>query len=87
MTASTIASQVTPAPPLVPSDPAISPKLTTYLRELSLWASRAFSQRQTAATARAQVLLLAPNGSVWSLTVNNSGTVMTTSVPLSQGGP
>jgi len=32
------------------------------------------------------ILLQAPNGSVWKVTVSNSGTLTTTSVPLGQTG-
>lgn len=78
-------AQVTTPPPEVPADPSISRMLTSYLRIFQIWALGQFNQRAIVTQAQPQILMLAPNGSVWSVTVSNTGVVTTTSVPLGQG--
>jgi hypothetical protein len=48
--------------------------------------SQAVNQSVTKFEATESILLQAPNGSVWKVTVGNTGTLTTTAVPLGQTG-
>jgi len=79
----------TSPPPDIPH--TVDPKNAEYLRRLILWMRTELEKRPLTGEA-ATALLLTPSdqkkpSTVWSLTVNSTGVVSTTQVPLGGGKP
>lgn len=71
-------SLLLPDPPTV--DIKTLDKIPTWARSLYAVLSREFSDRTPDLQARDSVLLTAPNGSVWEIKVDNTGTLSSTKV-------
>jgi hypothetical protein len=80
-------------PSLVGSDKIDASKLSSYLRNFSLWCRHGFADKISASTAQPGVLLQAwdpPAGTVpkvFMIRVNSAGVVSATLVPLGGGQP
>jgi len=69
----------TQPPPDLPNMPGVSDVLSTYLRRFSLWAVANFNNTLTKKSATGALYLTSPTGeSVWSVTVDDAGTLTTT---------
>lgn len=79
MAVSTPVGQVSP-PDLGPMEKS-DPVLVAYLRRLGLWMTTQLQTKLPIRTATPFVLLLSPNGTVYRLTVDDSGALITTNVP------
>ena len=66
--------------PKVPDFADKLPSLSPYLRDLTKELDKLFRQRVPATTGVDAVHLVAPNGSVWRVTVSNTGVISTAQV-------
>lgn len=69
-------------PPDLPNIPNIQPELAEYLRRVTMWAAKQFTFKVPIDTATHGVLLQSPSGKVYAITVDDSGTLIATLVPL-----
>lgn len=67
-------------PPIPDRGIGFAPILRRYLEELTAFIQREFRRRSEDNVAIGNVLLLSPNGSVYSVTVGDDGTLTTTLV-------
>lgn len=58
----------------------LTPEVRTYLEDLQKYITAQFKDRVPDLTGKASVLLVAPNGSVYTVAVDNTGAVVTTQV-------
>jgi hypothetical protein len=70
---------VTP-PPELPSLPKETASLAPYLRLLSQYISGELRKRPTTGTAQGTLFLLSPDGTTYSVSVDNAGVLSTTAV-------
>lgn len=81
------------APPDLPSIPSLDPKLSSYLRNFSLWCRHGFADKISATTAQPGVLLAAYDTApgvapkVFMIRVNSAGVVSATPIALGTGKP
>jgi hypothetical protein len=92
-----MANQPTPRtlqpPPDLPSMPDVSPTLSGYLRNFSLWCRHGFADKISGSTAQPGLMLQAydaapgtiPN--VFIVRVNSAGEISATPMPLGSGKP
>jgi hypothetical protein len=77
---------VTP-PPELPSMPDVSEKLSSYLRRAALWAQGNFNNCLTKRTATGELYLTSASGNtVWRVTIDDAGALVTTQMTPGTGG-
>jgi len=69
-------------PPDLPNIPKIQPELADYLRRFATWANKQMQYKIPNDEAQDHFLLLSPSKKVYKISVNDSGVVTSTLVPL-----
>ena len=70
------------APPDLPNIPNIQPEMADYLRRFATWANKQMQYKISTDIAIDGLLLISPSGKVYKISVNDSGVVTSTLVPL-----